>query len=232
MRIIIIALALAALTACSSSRPVVYPSGPAIPVGGSRPVIEHTPRAVPAQGPFQPNATLSVCKGITVSNRPSTDGQSRVYNFNPLIVVNNIVLAAVPVNDVCLTSGFGPRRGKVHKGLDLQSRPAGPIYSAGPGTIIEASAIRGFGNQVLIDHGNGVYTRYGHMAYFAPGLAVGQRVGFGVPLGQMGQTGNATAEHLHFEILTGNYNTPRKSWGLTPNNPLSFPAWAGAGGVS
>ena len=43
----------------------------------------------------------------------------------------------------------------------------------------------------------------------------------------MGQTGNATGIHLHFEVLTGNYNTPKKSFGLTARNPLSFPAYTG-----
>ena len=48
----------------------------------------------------------------------------------------------------------------------------------------------------------------------------------------MGETGNATAVHVHYEILTGNYNTPKKSWGLKANNPLDFPGWSGLDGVS
>jgi murein DD-endopeptidase MepM/ murein hydrolase activator NlpD len=43
----------------------------------------------------------------------------------------------------------------------------------------------------------------------------------------MGDTGNATAVHLHYEILTGNYHTPKKAWGLKANDPLTFPAWSG-----
>ncbi len=144
-----------------------------------------------------------------------------------MVVVNGVVLAAAPTNDVCVTSGFGPRGSRMHKGIDLQSRPAGPIYSAAPGTVLEVSIQRGFGNQVLIDHGSGVYTRYAHLASFAPVLRPGQKIGFGQPVGIMGATGNATAIHLHYEILTGNYNNPKRSYGLTANNPLSFPAWAG-----
>ena len=85
----------------------------------------------------------------------------------------------------------------------------------------------GFGNHVVIDHGQGVFTRYGHLDHFAAGVWEGARIGFGQPLGVMGQTGNATGIHLHFEVLTGNYNTPKKSFGLTPRNPLSFPAYTG-----
>ncbi|GAB5459747.1 MAG: hypothetical protein Hens3KO_27770 [Henriciella sp.] len=214
-------MALAALiVSCSSPEPVRYP----VP---TTPVSNLPTSTVPPQGPFKPNANLYVCNNIRISNRPAATPSGQIINYAAMVVANGVVLAAAPANDVCMTSGFGPRFGRMHKGIDLQSRPAGTIYSAGPGIIREVSVVSGFGNQVLIDHGNGVFTRYGHLASFAPGLAAGQRIGFGQPLGMMGQTGNATAVHVHYEILTGNYNTPKKSWGLTANNPLDFPAWAG-----
>ena len=219
MRIILTSIAIAALAACSSSAPVYYPPQP--PRGAD----------VPPQGSFQPNANLYACN-MSMSNRPDIAADRRILSYAPLIVANGVILATAPVNDVCLTSGFGPRNGRPHKGIDLQARPAGTIYSAGPGIVLEVTVRTGFGNQVLIDHGGGVYTRYGHLASFAPALAAGQRIGFGQPLGLMGETGNATAIHLHFEILTGNYNTPQKSWGLKANNPLGFPAWNGLGSVS
>lgn len=213
------------LASCSSPEPIHYPVQTG-PITGSQTT------SAPPQGPFMPNANLYTCQGITISNRPNTNNSGLVLGYSPLVVANGVVLAASPANDVCITSGFGPRFGRMHKGIDLQSRPAGTIYSAGPGIILEASIQTGFGQQVIIDHGNGVYTRYGHLASFAPGLAAGQRIGFGQPLGMMGQTGNATAIHVHYEILTGNYHTPKKSWGLTANNPLDFPAWEGLGTVS
>ena len=219
MRNAVTVLSLVALAACSNAAPVKFPDPQ--PTGSAAP-----------QGPFQPNAYLYVCDNIRISNRPDASRQGQITAYNPLIVVNGVLLAAAPANDVCMTSGFGPRNGRDHKGIDLQSRPAGTIYSAGPGLVLEVSVQTGFGNQVLIDHGNGVYTRYGHLAYFAPGLAPGQRIGFGQPLGMMGDTGNATAVHVHYEILTGNYNTPQKSWGLTAHNPLDFLAWAGLDSLS
>lgn len=221
MRRILTAVATTAmLAACSSPAPVQYPTNGAV---GTNP---QAPVSVPEQGPFRPNATLYACN-LRMSNRPNTTSDRRVVDFAPLVVANGVILASVPTNDVCVTSGFGPRNGRPHKGIDLQSRPAGSVYSAGPGTIVEVSTIKGFGNQVLIAHGNGVYTRYAHLAYFTRGLRVGQNIGFGQPLGMMGETGNATAVHLHYEILTGNYYTPKKSWGLKANNPLAFPAWSG-----
>jgi murein DD-endopeptidase MepM/ murein hydrolase activator NlpD len=223
MRRLIAGLAMAGVFACSSPPPPVeYPQGP---VGPEAPSL----RA--AQGAFQPDYFLYACTP-SFSNRPDTDRSGRILGYDALIVVKGVVLAAAPVNGACMTSGFGPRFGSMHKGIDLQAKPAVPVYSAGPGRILEVSEQTGFGYQVLIGHGNGVYTRYGHLAYFAEGLAPGQKIGFGQPLGLMGQTGNATAIHLHYEVLTGNYNTPRKSWGLQANNPLDFPRWPGLDGVS
>lgn len=230
MRRLSIGLAFAGAFACASPPPVVYypqtPSGPVVSAPSQPPA---GPRA--AQGPFQPDYYLYACNP-SFSNRPDTDRSGRILGYNALVVVNNIILAAAPTNGACMTSGFGPRFGRMHKGIDLQARPAVPIYSTAPGRILEVSTLTGFGRQVLIDHGNGVYTRYGHLAYFSEGLKAGQQIGFGQPLGLMGETGNATALHVHYEILTGNYNTPQKSWGLDAHNPLDFPRWTGLDGLS
>lgn len=177
------------------------------------------------QGTFQPNAYLRSCGGIYVTNAPPMDSDFWVNDYKPIIVVGQIVLATAPANDVCLSSGFGFRSARRHDGIDLQSVPAGPVYSAAPGRILEARVSTGYGNMVLIDHGGGVYTRYAHLAYFSEGIQAGAEVGFGQELGTMGRSGNATAIHLHFEILTGNYNNPRGSKGLDPRNPFEFPAY-------
>ena len=228
MRTKLATIAATALCACSSAAPVQYQ---ATRTGAPVTAEPDLPAETPIQGPYRPNANLFACN-MQMSNRPQTATNRMVIGYSPLIVVNGIVLASSPANDVCLTSGFGPRSGRMHKGIDLQARPAVPIYSAGPGRVLEVSYQSGFGNQVLIGHGNGVYTRYAHLAHFTPGLAAGQVIGFGQPLGMMGASGNATAVHVHYEILTGNYNTPKKSWGLDAHNPLDFPAWAGLDGAS
>ena len=224
MRTWIAGLAIAGLCACSSrpSPTVSYPQSS----------VSAQPQASrAAQGPFQPDYYLYTCTP-SFANRPDTDRNGRVLTYDALIVVNGVLLATSPVNGACMTSGFGPRYGRPHKGIDLQSKPASTVYSAAPGRILEVSQQTGFGNQVLIDHGNGVYTRYAHLANFTRGLVPGQEIGFGQPLGLMGRTGNATAIHVHYEVLTGTYNTPRKSWGLTANNPLDFPRWSGLDNLS
>lgn len=179
----------------------------------------------PPQGPFQPNAFLRLCSGMGVSNAPMSDLERWVADYKPIIVVGQVVVATAPVNDVCLASGFGLRGGRPHQGIDLTSRPPGTIYSAAPGRIIEARYSSGYGNQVLLDHGHGVYTRYAHLADFDPSIVLGESIGFGQPVGLMGATGNAEGPHLHFEILTGDYNNASGSKGLTAHDPFSFPAY-------
>ena len=232
MRRLIASLVLSSLYACSSPPPPVqYPQGPVAPAGqaGQAGPVPQNARA--AQGTFQPDFALFACTR-SFTNRPDTDASGRILGYDALVNANGIVLAASPVNGACMTSGFGPRFGRMHKGIDLQAKPAVPVYSAAPGRVLEVSQQSGFGYQVLIGHGNGVFTRYAHLAYFAEGLKAGQKIGFGQPLGLMGRTGNATAIHVHYEILTGNYNTPKKAWGLTANNPLDFPRWNGLDEVS
>jgi murein DD-endopeptidase MepM/ murein hydrolase activator NlpD len=89
-----------------------------------------------------------------------------------------------------------------HKGLDIANHNGGPILAADSGTVIVASWLdnTGYGNRVVIDHGNGYKTLYGHMSKFA--VTVGQTVKRGDVLGQMGSTGRSTGTHLHFEIRT------------------------------
>ena len=75
--------------------------------------------------------------------------------------------------------------------------------AADSGKVIVASWLdnTGYGNRVMIDHGNGVKTLYGHMSSFS--VVVGQTVKRGDKLGMMGSTGRSTGTHLHFEIRTG-----------------------------
>ena len=209
-------------TACAGTPAPIYAPPPVYGLPGDP--------GNPAQGPFQPNAELFGCPW-NISNPPPFDGDKRVTNFNPIIVVSGkVVMASVPVNDVCLSSGFGPRRGRAHNGSDYAPRPRGEervIYTAAPGIVREARTASGFGSYVVIDHGHGVYTRYAHLASMEPWVQVGVEIGFGHALGIMGATGNASGVHLHFEVLTGDINNPRASFGLNAFDPLSFPPWAG-----
>ena len=212
-------LVLMMLGACATGPAPIVVYGPPVDYGPPGDVRN------PPQGMFQPNAYLRLCAGMSVSNSPLVDGDRWVLAYKPVILVGDIVVVTAPVNDVCLASGFGDRNGRLHAGIDLTSRPPGTIYSAAPGRVIEARWSSGYGNQVLLDHGHGVYTRYAHLDSFDPTIVLGTAIGFGQPVGQMGATGNAEGTHLHFEILTGNYDNPNGSKGLTPNDPFAFPAY-------
>ncbi len=212
-------LAVMVLGACASPPVPIIVYGPPVDYGPPGDIRN------PPQGPFQPNAFLRVCAGMGVTNGPPADGELWILDYKPVIVVGQVVLVTAPVNDVCLSSGFGARLSRLHEGIDLTSRPPGTIYAAAPGRVIEVRNSSGYGLQVLIDHGKGVYTRYAHLDSFDPGIQLGSTIGFGWPVGQMGATGNAEAPHLHYEILTGNYDNPRASKGLTPHDPFAFPAY-------
>lgn len=88
-----------------------------------------------------------------------------------------------------------------HKGLDIANHSAPMVLAADSGTVIHASWDKaGYGNMVLIDHGNGYRTLYGHLQKFS--VVVGQTVKRGDAVGQMGSTGRSTGTHLHFEVRT------------------------------
>lgn len=98
-----------------------------------------------------------------------------------------------------------------HKAIDIANRSGGAILAADTGTVVGAGWLdnSGYGNRVLIDHGNGFVTLYAHMSVVQ--VSAGQSVTRGAVIGQMGSTGRSTGVHLHFEIRKG---------GLL--NPLSF----------
>lgn len=97
-----------------------------------------------------------------------------------------------------ITSGFGPRWGRMHEGLDIAGSSGTPIAAARGGTVILAGWSGGYGNLVVVDHGGGLSTAYAHMSSIA--VSSGQSVGQGTVLGGMGTTGNSTGVHLHFEV--------------------------------
>lgn len=97
-----------------------------------------------------------------------------------------------------ISSPFGPRWGKMHNGLDIAVPTGTPIKAAGDGRVTFAGWNGGYGILVIVDHGNGVETRYGHNSRL--NVKVGQKVQRGDVLALSGNTGNSTGPHCHFEI--------------------------------
>lgn len=102
-----------------------------------------------------------------------------------------------PVNGV-LTSGYGPRWGRMHTGIDIGAPSGTPIRAAKAGEVIFTGWLGGYGNTVLLDHGDGIATLYGHQSRI--GCAEGQILNQGDILGFVGTTGHSTGNHLHFEV--------------------------------
>lgn len=122
-----------------------------------------------------------------------------------------------PTTSTVITSPYGQRVhpvtgqvGKMHTGVDIGAGAGEPIYAADSGSIVLAAENGGYGNCVMIDHGNGYVTLYGHMSSIAVGK--GQSVSQGEVIGYVGSTGITTGPHLHFEI--------RKNGGTV--DPMSF----------
>jgi murein DD-endopeptidase MepM/ murein hydrolase activator NlpD len=97
-----------------------------------------------------------------------------------------------------VTSGYGPRWGRMHTGIDVAASGGTPLRAAKAGEVIYAGWLGGYGNTVLLDHGEGVATLYGHQSRIA--ATEGQILNQGDVLGFVGTTGHSTGNHLHFEI--------------------------------
>jgi murein DD-endopeptidase MepM/ murein hydrolase activator NlpD len=88
---------------------------------------------------------------------------------------------------------------KTHTGMDIASNQGTAVYASDGGTVTLAGWNGGYGNCIMIDHGNGYVTLYGHLS--AINVSQGQTVSQGETIGLVGSTGNSTGPHLHFEVL-------------------------------
>ena len=107
-----------------------------------------------------------------------------------------------------VTSSFGEREdpfngeGAFHSGIDISASFGTAIHAAADGTIETAGLSNGYGREVVIDHGHGIHTVYGHMSGFA--VVAGQQVRRGDVIGYIGLSGRSTGPHLHYEVRIQN----------------------------
>ncbi|NEB72725.1 peptidoglycan DD-metalloendopeptidase family protein [Streptomyces fulvissimus] len=88
-----------------------------------------------------------------------------------------------------------------HTGSDFQAASGTPVLAIGPGTVVSAGNSGSYGNEVVIQHEDGMYSQYAHQSSL--NVSVGQTVTGGQQIGLSGSTGNSTGPHLHFEVRTG-----------------------------
>lgn len=127
------------------------------------------------------DAYISMIESDAEVNEPSGD---EVSFLNPV--------------DGVLTSAFGERWGRSHKGIDIGADNGTEIYAADDGEVVFAGEMSGYGNYIVISHCGGFETAYGHCGrLFAQ---AGETVEKGQVIASVGSTGNSTGPHLHFEI--------------------------------
>jgi lipoprotein NlpD len=121
-----------------------------------------------------------------------------------------------PMRVGTLTSGFGPRSGSFHDGVDIAAPEGTPVYAARDGHVIYSDQIPGYGNIVIVGHADGLSTVYAHNSRNE--VSQGDFVRQGEEVSQVGRTGRTTAPNLHFEIRSQNI----------ARNPLFYlPPWPG-----
>jgi murein DD-endopeptidase MepM/ murein hydrolase activator NlpD len=124
----------------------------------------------------------------------------------------------LPAGSFYMSTCFCMRWGEFHTGDDLAAAYGTPIHAIGGGTVIAAGPAQGFGNWVVIDHGNGFFSIYGHMRVLT--VSPGQSVHAGQTVAYVGSEGFSTGPHLHLEIRLGGMSG-------TPVDPQVFLARRG-----
>ena len=124
-----------------------------------------------------------------------------------------------------LMSPFGGRtdpfsgEGAIHTGVDLSAPQGTPVHAAADGIVVHAEWSNGYGRLVVVDHGNGLQTYYGHLSRFE--VVNGQEIRRGDILGQSGSSGRVTSPHLHYEVRMG--GTPVNPYPYLARSALSLP---------
>jgi murein DD-endopeptidase MepM/ murein hydrolase activator NlpD len=117
---------------------------------------------------------------------------------------------AKPYSRGSYSSGFGRRWGRMHTGIDWSMPVGSPIYAADGGVVSESGNDGAYGKCIIINHGNGIKTRYAHNSALL--VKAGDKVFKGQKISNSGNTGRTTGPHLHFEVLKNG----------SPVNPLNY----------
>lgn len=154
-------------------------------------------------GPFIP---LEVGKSAALSSKQVVEAFD--HQMRRLEVLRRVVRGLPlisPVDYYYVSSKFGRRRDPFNKkwaqhvGVDLAGNLRAPVLSPAPGKVVFVGWKGGLGRIIVIDHGNGIRTRYGHLRRYH--VKRGQRVGYRQKIGQLGNSGRSTGPHVHYEIL-------------------------------
>lgn len=157
-------------------------------------------------------ASSNAIKMVSFDTGPSPIGRS---TFPEITDVRSAIPSIWPVHGY-ITGRFGQRldpfsgEGAFHPGVDIGARYGTDVKATGDGMVIQAERDAGYGRSILIDHGDGISTRYAHMSRIF--VIVGEEVKRGEVIGAIGMSGRTTGPHLHYEVLVHG----------TPVNPSRF----------
>ncbi|MFI8157853.1 peptidoglycan DD-metalloendopeptidase family protein [Streptomyces microflavus] len=170
-------------------------SGSAAPSEAKK--VAPAPKAAPKKAEQAPKSdTLSADESDAASAGTSAQTGSSEANGSgwsaPLASAN--VTTQYRASGASWSSGY-------HTGSDFQAASGTPVLAIGPGTVVSAGNSGSYGNEVVIQHEDGMYSQYAHQSSL--NVSVGQTVTGGQQIGLSGSTGNSTGPHLHFEVRTG-----------------------------
>jgi len=160
---------------------------------------------------LQPGTTVVVPGGTPpavprVATPSAQPGQTRVGAVPPAAAPNSATRLLWPTSGRRITQYFTYR----HSGLDVGNKKGQPIYAAEDGVVVRSQWNTGYGYNVVIDHGGGMRTLYGHSSQLL--VRTGDKVTRGQVIALIGSTGRSTGPHLHFEVVVGGVR----------RNPLSY----------
>lgn len=141
--------------------------------------------------------TKTVAKKSTKASATEMKPKSNASSNKHKAVLGNKVKLLRPSEGI-ISSNFGMRWGKMHKGMDIANDLGAPIYAAMDGIITYSGWMEGYGKVIIIDHGNKIETVYGHCNVLR--VEKGEKVSKGQRIGDVGSTGRSTGPHVHFEV--------------------------------
>ncbi len=146
----------------------------------------------------------AVDEKIQVGSKTYSSGYGSIKSYGGTVQSYGGKFVWPAIGAYSVSSGFGYRHGRLHGGMDIV-KPGGnstgcPVVAAASGTVVSAGYHPSWGYNVLINHGNGLQTRYAHMIPGSLRVSAGQSVSAGQQLGNIGSSGNVTGPHLHFEV--------------------------------
>ncbi len=146
-----------------------------------------------------------------IANNNSKNGKCFALSLSENVPVHLTVKFSRPVNNGLITSGFGKRVdpitkivGTTHNGIDIGTNSGENIYSVLPGYVELAKYFGGYGNCVIINHGNNIQTLYAHCQKID--VNPGEVINKGQKIATVGSTGRSSGPHLHFEVKINETN--------------------------